>query len=277
MTVRRILREEGLRPFRLMRAQELRPGDAEVRAEFCRWMKEKLRRRPNLLRNVLFTDESSFSSVSIHNAQNVRIWALFNPRAVIQRRAQGRFTLNVWAGILGDSIIGPYFLPRLTSAAYLNHLRNVLLPDLRRLVPRRRRRRLYFMHDGAAPHYSREVRNFLDQMFGTRWIGRPPAPHHWPPRSPDLNPMDFYLWGAVKALVYRTGQPFRTPAHLRQCIVEAFDRIRRDRGVLRRVRQNLHARLTACERNRGRHIEVGEQAQLLRAIGNDGSVLWLPE
>lgn len=24
----------------------------------------------------------------------------------------------------------------------------------------------------------------------------------WPPRSPDLNPCDYYLWGRVKSLVY---------------------------------------------------------------------------
>ena len=24
----------------------------------------------------------------------------------------------------------------------------------------------------------------------------------WPPRSPDLNPCDFFLWGHLKALVY---------------------------------------------------------------------------
>ena len=24
----------------------------------------------------------------------------------------------------------------------------------------------------------------------------------WPPRSPDLNPCDFYLWGHLKSMVY---------------------------------------------------------------------------
>ena len=39
--------------------------------------------------------------------------------------------------------------------------------------------------------------------FGDRWIGHHgPAP--WPARSPDLNPLDFFLWGHLKALVYAT-------------------------------------------------------------------------
>ena len=29
-------------------------------------------------------------------------------------------------------------------------------------------------------------------------------PHEWPPRSPDLTPCDFYLWGYTKEEVYKT-------------------------------------------------------------------------
>jgi len=44
---------------------------------------------------------------------------------------------------------------------------------------------MYFHHDGAPPHSSREVRNFLNYRFPGRWIGRS-GPHNWPARSPDL-------------------------------------------------------------------------------------------
>ena len=27
---------------------------------------------------------------------------------------------------------------------------------------------------------------------------------NWPPRSPDLTPMEFFLWGHIKALIYTT-------------------------------------------------------------------------
>ena len=29
-------------------------------------------------------------------------------------------------------------------------------------------------------------------------------PFYWPPRSPDLTPLDFFLWGHVKTIVYAT-------------------------------------------------------------------------
>jgi hypothetical protein len=40
---------------------------------------------------------------------------------------------------------------------------------------------------------------FLYQEYPNRWIGRGGL-RHWPPRSPDINPLDFFLWGYVKML-----------------------------------------------------------------------------
>lgn len=59
------------------------------------------------------------------------------------------------------------------------------------------------MHDGAPAHFSVNVRQSLYERFRDRWIRRG-GPIPWPPHSPDLNPLDFYLWGDLKALVYET-------------------------------------------------------------------------
>lgn len=108
----------------------------------------------------------------------------------------------------------------------------------------------------------------------SRWIGRNPAPHLWPPRSPDLNSLDF-LWGALKAKVYRSGKMFRTAQELRASIDRAMNDLIQNK-LLARVRTNLKARLRACLRNGGRHVQAGEQARMLRAIGVNGSVLRIP-
>uniref|UniRef100_A0AAX7UMF9 Uncharacterized protein n=1 Tax=Astatotilapia calliptera TaxID=8154 RepID=A0AAX7UMF9_ASTCA len=50
----------------------------------------------------------------------------------------------------------------------------------------------FFQQDGAPPHYGCQVRAFLDEQFPGKWIGRR-GPVEWPPRSPDLTPLDFYL------------------------------------------------------------------------------------
>ncbi|GFT41032.1 DUF4817 domain-containing protein [Trichonephila clavipes] len=53
-------------------------------------------------------------------------------------------------------------------------------------------RHMWFQQDGAPSHYARHAREHLDRTFPNRWIGRG-GPVAWPPRSPDLSPLDFSL------------------------------------------------------------------------------------
>lgn len=131
MTVRRIIREEGLRPYRLQQVQAPQPRDHRVRRNFCHWMLCKLINNSRFLENVLFSDEAAFSTMSILNRQNIRIWAHRNPHAIQQRIIQGRFVVNVWAGIVENNFIGPVYLPmRLNSQHYLTFLRHDFLHRL---------------------------------------------------------------------------------------------------------------------------------------------------
>ncbi|GFV01333.1 uncharacterized protein TNCV_2125621 [Trichonephila clavipes] len=105
---------------------------------------------------------------------------------------QQRFTVNAWAGIVGDSLLGTNILPpRLDSHKYLVFLQEVL-PELLTDVPAPIRRRMCFQQDGAPSHYARHVREHLDRTFPNRWIGCG-GPVAWPPRSPDLSSLDFSL------------------------------------------------------------------------------------
>ena len=82
---------------------------------------------------------------------------------------------------------------------------------------------MYFQHDGAPLHYTRHVRDYLNESFPNGSLGRG-GPVAWPPRSPDLMPLDFYLWGHMKALVYETKVYSR--AALRDRILAAAEHIR---------------------------------------------------
>ena len=76
---------------------------------------------------------------------------------------------------------------------------------------------MYFQRDGAPPHYTRHVRDYLNESFPNRWLGLG-GPVAWPPRSPDLTPLDYYLWGHMKTLVYETKVDSR--AALRDRVLE---------------------------------------------------------
>jgi hypothetical protein len=75
------------------------------------------------------------------------------------------------------------------------------LPKLLEDVPLAVRARMWYMHDGAPAHFSRAVRDVLNNTYHDRWIGIG-GPTAGPPRSPDLNPLDFCLWVHLKPLVY---------------------------------------------------------------------------
>ena len=81
----------------------------------------------------------------------------------------------------------------------LEMLRDFFIPELKRL---RRHSTTYFQQDGAPPHWGLNVREFLNTQFPDRWIGRN-GPIHWPARSPDLTPLDYFLWAISKTLFTR--------------------------------------------------------------------------
>ena len=56
----------------------------------------------------------------------------------------------------------------------------------------------YFQQDGAPAHTSNIVQEWCTSKFGKKFL----AKEDWPPRSPDLNPCDFFLWGYLKSKVY---------------------------------------------------------------------------
>ena len=65
---------------------------------------------------------------------------------------------------------------------------------------------IIFQQVGAPPHWVSYVCRFLDATFPSRWIGRD-CLTPWLPRSPDITPLDLFLWGYVKDKVFSTPVP----------------------------------------------------------------------
>jgi hypothetical protein len=57
------------------------------------------------------------------------------------------------------------------------------------------------MEAGEQTHFSHAVRHHLNLTFGEQWTGWE-SQINWPARSPDLNPLDIWLRGHTKSLVY---------------------------------------------------------------------------
>lgn len=251
-TVWRTLHENLLYPYHLQRVHSLEEYDYAPRINFCRWLLQQTAQNPEFLSKLLMTDECCFTRDGILNFHNTHVWADANPHEVHQKKFQRRFSINVWAGIVGNFLIGPFVLPdRLNGEHYLQFLRDYL-PDLLDNVPLATRQNMWFMHDGAPAHFSRNVRDHLDIIYPNRWIGRN-GPIAWPARTPDLNSCDFFLWGHMKSVVYRT--PVINAADLQQRIMTVADSIRNDVEILASVRGSLMRRARACIRADGAHFE----------------------
>lgn len=63
------------------------------------------------------------------------------------------------------------------------------------------RSRMWFLHDGALAHFGLNVRNILNAKFPGWWIGRV-DPRSFPPRSPDLSCMEFFVRGHMRSQIY---------------------------------------------------------------------------
>jgi hypothetical protein len=74
----------------------------------------------------------------------------------------------------------------------------------------------------------------------------------WPPCSPDITPLDFFLWGYVKSTVFRT--PVNGLDDLKTRIRNAISAILAD--MLHRTWQELEYRLDVLRATKGAHIEV---------------------
>lgn len=250
-TAWRVLNRNGLYPFHKLQVQELLERDKAPRIEFCHFMLERDIEDSAFLANILWTDECIFTREGVFNTHNEHSWAAENPRCVKQTNVQYKFKINVWAGIIGNHLIGPHiFEDSLNGERYVSFLENEL-PLLLEDIPLNSRRCLVYQHDGAPPHVTLPVRQFLNRKFGHRWIGRF-GPILWPARSPDLTPLDFYLWGAMKTIIY--AEEIRSREHLKQKIHEAVSIVRDQLAGISIIREQKR-RFMYCIREGGGHFE----------------------
>ena len=81
-TVNKVLREEGIRPWKFTKVQEIWPDDNARRLEFANLIINRHEQDSNFIGNIVFSDEASFhlnGSVNMHNAF---IYAEENPHAI---------------------------------------------------------------------------------------------------------------------------------------------------------------------------------------------------
>lgn len=238
--VRNILKRYKYHPYKIPCHQEIFQMDEERRNAFCEEMQERANQDPNFLSSICFTDECTFTLNNEPNTQNTRHWAQENPHISFSTRTQYPQKINIWAGIFNNTIIGPFeIIGNLNSGSYLELLINNVGPAVEEAA--RENQEVWFQHDGCPAHFGVNVREYLDQTFPNRWIGRGGI-INWPARSPDLAPCDFFLWGHLKSKIYQIRHP--NIDSLRNAIFEECARINAE--TLTNVINGFYNRLGYC-------------------------------
>lgn len=178
-------------------------------------------------------------------------WATENPHAVRERNNQNRFSVNVWCGVKGSRLFGPFFIEgHLTADKYLEFLNNQL-QNYRQVLPAAENENILFQQDGAPPHNARRCTARLAELFGANVISTT-GPVRWPARSPDLTPLDFFVWSKIKDKVYFPFAP-DNEVELRRRIVEACGEL--NPAHLLRAVNSVQNRCNLCLAQNGAQFE----------------------
>ncbi|GBL74584.1 hypothetical protein AVEN_235495-1 [Araneus ventricosus] len=109
---------------------------------------------------------------------------------------------------------------------------------------------VWFQNDGAPPHKVSSVQQYIRETFQQQVIGYGGCVE-WPPRSPDLNPLGFFLWGCIKQRVYSTPPP--TLQELRNRITDACESV--SPAMLYNVQREVQSRVQMCITAEEHHFE----------------------
>lgn len=237
MSIQRALRSDlKMKPYHERPVHELKTIDKPRRVQMARMLLSMIDDDPIILEKIIWTDEAEFKLDGTINSHNNSYWSARNPNITRTKNRINKKGIHVWAGIWAGGRIGPIeYDGRLTSQKYQDLLREQIIPQLGDTS------QFWFMQDGAPAHKAMGTRNFLRTIFENRVIALGWSPE-WAPRSPDLTPCDFFLWGHMKPMVYR--EELKNHEQLRASIVNEFREI--DQDHIRNACLSVRKRLQDC-------------------------------
>lgn len=265
-TIRQIARETGLsktavhkvihedlrlKCLKKMSAQQLTDASKLTRLVRC---KQLLRQYPQHKVNFIwFTDEKLFTVAEPMNSQNDRLYVTSGTRkknvpANRLLKTRPTFSKSIMVSIAVSSL-GCTELIFVEPGVKINgaYYRDVLLT--KQMLPAIRKMSgdyYIFQQDSAPAHRAKDTVAMLKRET-PEFI----SPLLWPPNSPDLNPVDYKIWGILQDRVYRTR--IRDIDHLKQRLIAEWSRF--DQGIIDCAVIQWRQRLSACVRAAGGHFE----------------------
>jgi len=246
-----IHRDLQLKCLKRRRAQALSEANRVARLTRCKQLLKRY--SDHAVDFIWFTDEKVFTVEPPFNSQNDRLYApvgtkkrLIDPSRLLRTRST--FSRSVMVSVAvskmgmtelifvdpGVKVNGQYYRDVLLSQQ--------MLPAIKRVAGDT----FVFQQDSAPAHRARDTIQLL-QRETPNFIG----PDLWPPNSPDLNPVDYKIWGVMQQRVYKCC--ISNVDELKQRLVEVWRDLQQT--VIDSAVSEWRKRLRACVCAQGRHFE----------------------
>lgn len=235
-TMMRIMKKDlGYRPWKPVKVQYLSKEDHASRVACCEAILDKYS-NPRRMEKLFFSDECAIYAEG--RSYNSVFWSKEQPYFWEQVK-QYPPTVMVWGAMCADHLIGPFFIEgTVTATSYVNMLQSSFIPAL---IERGLLYSCHLQQDGAPAHTSHAARQFLNDTFPDRWIGKY-GPVAWPARSPDLTSCDNALWGLIKPQIIQ--QKAQSVEQLKTVVIEAFSNLAHE--TLNAIHKRTFRRLRTC-------------------------------
>lgn len=202
-SMRRILRNElGLMPYRKRKIHGLTAKQRLTRVQRC---KQLLKRHGGKkVEKIIFSDEKLFVMQQAHNPKNDVVYSVsiqnIPEHLLFVQRFQNTSAVMVWGGISHKGKLPLIFIDRgvkINTEYYKTFvLESTLKPEADKLFPKKD---WIFQQDSAPAHASNITQQWCRENC-PNFISK----DLWPPSSPDLNPLDYFVWGVLEAKVNAT-------------------------------------------------------------------------
>jgi inhibitor of nuclear factor kappa-B kinase subunit alpha len=203
ITVQRIIRDdEGLKPYKRQKVHGLSTVQKDKRLVRC---KSLLRRSgTNRVNSIVFSDEKIFTVEEKLNKQNDRIYAGAIEDIPVEIRTVQRFqspsSFMVWVAVSAQGKFPLVFVERgvkVNKSYYQREiLEKIVKPAGQQIF---KNQQWKFQQDSAPPHSAK-----INQTWCGVNLPDFISSSEWSPSSPDLNPMDYSIWGILEAKVNGT-------------------------------------------------------------------------
>lgn len=237
----------GLKGYKKQRVHGLTDKQKKARIQKCKILINRLADR-----EMIFSDEKMFILQDTYNSQNNRVYSTSLDTCPTDKlkvqRFQNSSKVMVWGAISPRGQFPLLFVEhgaKINSNYYINEiLERHLLTNAEKLYGDEY---YCFQQDSAPAHRAKQTATWLKENLSD-FI----APSDWPASSPDINPLDFCIWGYMMDKL--SSMKYHNLDQFKSCLLKIWNEIPIE--VVRAACNGFMTRMRKVVKEKGDRIEL---------------------